>query len=111
MQSPPRCITRCGNRATRDSPQQFRYFGSRQKIFNVHFRNIRGHRNDFVEVFPDEGDIDFVKAMQVYKEIGYSYMMMPDHVPQATSDPAGLQSFAYCYGYIRALMQSVDRLG
>ena len=88
-----------------------RYFGSRQKIFNVHFRNIRGHRNDFVEVYPDEGDIDFVKAMQVYKEIGYPYMMMPDHVPQSTADPSGLQSFAYCYGYIRALMQSVDRLG
>jgi len=40
-----------------------RYFGSRGKIFNVHFRNIRGHRNDFVEVFPDEGDVDFVKAI------------------------------------------------
>ncbi len=65
-----------------------RYFGSRQKIFNVHFRNIRGHRNDFVEVYPDEGDIDFVKAIQVYKEVGYPYMMMPDHVPQAPGDPA-----------------------
>jgi mannonate dehydratase len=43
-----------------------RYFGTRQKIFNVHFRNIRGHRDDFVEVYPDEGDIDFVKAIQVY---------------------------------------------
>jgi mannonate dehydratase len=85
-----------------------RYFGSRQKIFNVHFRNIRGHRDDFVEVYPDEGDIDFVKAIQVYKEIGYPYLMMPDHVPQAASDPAGLQSFAYCYGYIRALIQAVD---
>ena len=87
-----------------------RYFGSRQKIFNVHFRNIRGHRDDFVEVFPDEGDIDFVRAIQVYKEVGYPYMMMPDHVPQAPSDPAGLQSFAYCYGYIRALIQAVDRI-
>jgi mannonate dehydratase len=85
-----------------------RYFGSRQKIFNVHFRNIRGHRDDFVEVYPDEGDIDFTKAMKVYKELGYPYMIMPDHVPQALSDPAGLQSFAYCYGYIRALMQAVD---
>jgi len=86
------------------------YFGSRKKIFNVHFRNIRGHRDDFVEVYPDEGDIDLFKAMQAYKEVGYSYMMMPDHVPQAPGDRAGLQSFAYCYGYIRALMQSVDRL-
>ena len=88
-----------------------RYFGSRHKIFNVHFRNIRGHRDDFVEVYPDEGDIDFVKAIQVYKDIGYSYLMMPDHVPQAPGDPRGLQSFAYCYGYIRALIQAADRMG
>src|SRR5207249_10959219 len=52
-----------------------RYFGSRQKIFNVHFRNIRGRRDDFVEVYPDEGDIDFVKAIQVYKEVGYPYLL------------------------------------
>ncbi len=88
-----------------------RYFGKRNKIFNVHFRNIRGHRDDFIEVYPDEGDIDFVKAIQVYKEVGYPYLLMPDHVPQAPSDPNGLQSFAFCYGYIRALIQAADRLG
>ena len=88
-----------------------RYFGSRQKIFNVHFRNIRGHRDEFVEVYPDEGDVDFVKAIQTYKEVGYPYLLMPDHVPQAANDPGGLQSFAYCYGYIRALIQAVDRMG
>jgi mannonate dehydratase len=87
-----------------------RYFGTRNKIFNVHFRNIRGHRNDFLEVFPDEGDVNFVKAIQVYKEVGYPYMLMPDHVPQAPNDPNGLQSFAFCYGYIRALIQSVDSM-
>jgi mannonate dehydratase len=87
-----------------------RYFGSRQKIFNVHFRNIRGHRDDFVEVYPDEGDIDFVQAIQVYKEVGYPYLMMPDHVPEAPGDAGGLQSFAFCYGYIRALIQAADRL-
>ena len=70
-----------------------RYFGSRHKIFNVHFRNIRGHRDDFIEVFPDEGDIDFVKAVRVYKEIGYSYMLMPDHVPEAPDDPKVVSSF------------------
>jgi mannonate dehydratase len=87
-----------------------RYFGSRQKIFNVHFRNIRGRRDDFVEVYPDEGDIDFVEAIQAYKEVGYSYMMMPDHVPEAPDDPQGLQSFAFCYGYIRALIQAADQI-
>jgi mannonate dehydratase len=85
-----------------------RYFGTRDKIFNVHFRNIRGHRDSFVEVYPDEGDVDMVKAIQTYKEVGYKYMLMPDHVPTAASDPGGLQSFAFCYGYIRGLIQSVN---
>ena len=85
-----------------------RYFGTRKKIFNVHFRNIRGHRDDFIEVYPDEGDVDFVKAIKVYREIGYPYMLMPDHVPLATADPDSLQSFAFCYGYIRGLIQSLN---
>ena len=84
-----------------------RYFGTRKKIFNVHFRNIRGHRNDFVEVYPDEGDVDLVKAIHVYREVGYPYLLMPDHVPVAPNDPEGLQSFAFCYGYIRGLIQSL----
>jgi mannonate dehydratase len=85
-----------------------RYFGTRKKIFNVNFRNIRGHRNDFVEVYPDEGDVDMVRALHTYIEVGYPYMLMPDHVPQAATDPGGLQSFAFCYGYIRGLIQSAQ---
>jgi mannonate dehydratase len=59
-------------------------------------------------VYPDEGDVDMWKAIQVYKEIGYPYMLMPDHVPVAPDDTDGLQSFAYCYGYIRGLIQAVS---
>jgi mannonate dehydratase len=87
-----------------------RYFGSRKKIFNVHFRNIRGKRDDFMEVYHDEGDINFVKAMMVYKEVGYPYMMMPDHVPQHPDDPRGDQAFAFAYGYIRGLIQMAQTL-
>ncbi len=61
-----------------------RYFGSRGKIFYVHFRNIKGSLNNFVEVFPDEGDIDMLKALRVYKEVGYEYMIMP-----VIADPIG----------------------
>ena len=59
-----------------------RYFGSREKIFNVHFRNIRGRKLDFMEVFPDEGSINMFECIKVYQEVGYKYMLMPDHVPQ-----------------------------
>ena len=84
-----------------------RYFGSRGKIFNVHFRNIRGRRDNFQEVYPDEGDVDMVRAMQVYREVGYDGMIMPDHVPSHADDPRGLQAFAFGYGYIKALIQAV----
>jgi len=88
-----------------------RYFGSRRKIFNVHFRNIRGRRDKFQEVYPDEGDVDMVRAMRVYQEVGYDGMIMPDHMPSHVDDPRGLQAFAFGYGYIKALIQAVGTEG
>ena len=87
-----------------------RYFGSRKKIFNIHFRNIRGKRDNFQEVFPDEGDMDMLKVMLTLKEVGYPYMVMPDHMPRHPDDVNGRQAFAYGYGYIKALIQAVDSL-
>jgi mannonate dehydratase len=85
-----------------------RYFGSRGQIFNVHFRNIRGGFLNFQETFIDDGDVDMLKAMRVYKEVGFSGMMMPDHVPQIQGDGHGLQAFAYTFGYIKALISAVS---
>ena len=85
-----------------------RYFGERKKIFNVHFRNIKGGLNNFVEVFPDEGDINMLEALRVYKEVGYEYMIMPDHVPKISGPAAREVGFAYSYGYIHAAMQVVN---
>jgi len=91
-----------------------RWFGSRKKIFNVHFRNIRGHRSDFVaEMFPDEGDVDFVKALKVYREIGYEDLLMPDHAPKVVGENAQWgtnDNFAFEFGYIRGLIQSEQHL-
>lgn len=83
-----------------------RYFGERKKIFNVHFRNIHGGFLNFQETFPDAGDVDMIKALKVYQEVGYDGMLMPDHVPIIEGDTGGLQAFAFAYGYIRGLMQS-----
>ena len=85
-----------------------RWFGKRKKIFNVHFRNIRGKRLDFVEVFPDEGDVDMVEALRTYRDVGYEYMLMPDHVPQISGANGQGVAFAFCYGYIQALLQAVS---
>lgn len=83
-----------------------RYFGSRNKIFNVHFRNIQGGFLDFTETFIDDGDVDMRKAIQAYKEVNYPYMLMPDHVPTMSGENAKMVGFAYTYGYIKALIDS-----
>ena len=85
-----------------------RYFGTRGKIFNVHFRNIRGHFLDFKETFIDDGDVDMLKALRVYKEVGYDGMIMPDHVPKIPGDAKGRLAFAYTFGYIKALIAAVN---
>ena len=84
-----------------------RFFGARKKIFNVHFRNIRGRFLDFQETFIDDGDVDMLKAMRAYKEVGYDGMMMPDHVPRIEGDASEAQGFAFAFGYIKALIASV----
>ena len=57
-----------------------------------------------METFPDEGDMDMVQSLKVYAEVGYKYMIMPDHVPHL-SNTSDAQAFAYCFGYIRAVLQ------
>jgi mannonate dehydratase len=87
--------------------QVIRWFGERGKLFNVHFRNIRGKRLDFMEVFPDEGSMDMAASLRAYRDVGYPYMLMPDHVPEIDGrDPSGT-AFAFCYGYIKALMDAI----
>ena len=91
----------------REILEVIRWFGERGKIFNVHFRNIKGRKLDFMEAFPDEGDMDMPRALAAYRDVGYPYMLMPDHVPQIDGrDPSGV-AFAYCYGYIQALIDAL----
>ncbi|MBY3596905.1 mannonate dehydratase [Rhizobium bangladeshense] len=85
-----------------------RWFGERNKIFNVHFRNIRGGKLSFMETFPDEGDMDMARSARIYKEVGYKYMLMPDHVPTVSGRDPSATAFAFCYGYIAALLQVLE---
>lgn len=95
----------------RDIYDVIRHFGRQGKIFNVHFRNIKGGFLKFQETFPDDGDVDMLRALRVYKEVGYDGMIMPDHVPRIPDDEGQQQAFAYAFGYIRALIQVVNGEG
>ena len=86
-----------------------RWFGERDKIFNVHFRNIRGCRLSFMETFPDEGDMDMGRALRLYAELGYKHMLMPDHVPTVAGRDSQNTAFAYVYGYLAAHLEMLRR--
>ena len=52
----------------------------------------------FVETFPDEGDVYFYEVLKVYQEVGYQYMIMPDHVPKISGPEPDLVAFALGQG-------------
>jgi mannonate dehydratase len=85
-----------------------KYLGERGKIHQIHMRNIRGGLHDFEEVYPDEGEMDFFEVMRVLRDTQFSGSICPDHMPRHAGDAGGLQSFAFGYGYIKALIQAVN---
>ncbi len=85
-----------------------KWVGERNQIFNVHLRNIKGGWNNFQEVYPDNGDMNFLHVVRALRDVGFSGMVMPDHVPHHAEKEADLQAFSFAYGYIKGLIQAVS---
>lgn len=87
------------------------WIGARNQIFNIHLRNIKGGWNNFMEVYPDNGDMDFLEIIRTLKKVGYQGMIMPDHIPRHSDPASGLQGHAFAFGYQKALLQVVAKEG
>jgi mannonate dehydratase len=92
-----------------DIPATIKHFGS--AISYVHFRDIRGVCDDFVETFHDNGQTDMAAAMQAYCDIDYRGFMRPDHVPQLAGEEAGEPGYTmlgrlFAIGYLRGLIHA-----
>ena len=85
-----------------------RYLATRGKIHQIHMRNIKGGLNSFAEVFPDEGEMDFLTIMRILRDSPFSMSICPDHLPSHPDDPGKLQAYAFGYGYINALIHAVN---
>ena len=86
-----------------------RDFGGRQKIFEVHFRNVTGPLPRFVETFPDDGYLDMYQVMKALREARFSGAVEPDHVPRLAGDTGLLRAgTAYCIAYMRALLRRAN---
>lgn len=97
-----------------------RYFGSRDRINHVHFRNVRVRvpNQKYTEVFLDEGEVDMFAVMQELVRQKYPRLIFPEH-PRAldadrdlpafrSSYPGGGAYTGYVYnaGYARAMLQA-----
>ena len=74
---------------TVDIYDKIRYFGSRNKILYVHFRNVSGTVPTFREEFINTGYVDMFKAMEIYYDVGFDSFFIDDHVPQTFQDTPG----------------------
>jgi len=77
----------------------------------VHFRDVLGTTESFVETFHDNGPTDMAAAIRALRLIGYSGPIRPDHVPQLFGEDEGDPGYTmlgrlFAFGYIRGLLQA-----
>ncbi len=94
-----------------DIPQTIRALG--KHIRYVHFRDVRGRADSFVETWHDLGPTDMVAAMQAYRAIGFNGPIRPDHVPQLAGESDGEAGYTirgrlFAWGYLRGLIQATS---
>ncbi len=97
-----------------------RWFGERDRINHVHYRNVRVRRTsvDYTEVFPDEGQVDLFAVMQELVRQKYPRGLYPEH-PRALDvdrEQPGFRSYypggggyaglVYNVAYTKAMLQA-----
>lgn len=107
----------------KDPVETIKYFGSRKKLFKVHFRNVSAPLPHFNETLLDDGYFDMYKVMKAMVEVEFDGIAIPDHIPgvgsmPGESRPAGPRSggqdfrpsagLAYLIAYMRALLNAAN---
>jgi len=96
------------------------YFGSRDRINHVHFRNVKVQKPNerYTEVFVDEGENNMFAVMQELVKQKYPRLIYPEHPRGLDYDRerpnfhsqypggGGYAAFAFNVGYTRAMMQA-----
>lgn len=97
---------------TDDLPSVIRHFGRQEKIFFVHFRDVEGTPEKFVETFHDDGQTDMLACIKAYKDIGFKGACRPDHVPTVEGDSNANPGYStigrlFAIGYLKGLHEAV----
>ncbi|RKD89176.1 mannonate dehydratase [Halopiger aswanensis] len=96
-----------------DVPETIRRFGDR--INFVHFRDIEGDADDFVETWHDAGPTDMLAAMRAYQDaIDDDVPIRPDHVPTMAGEDNSNPGYhtngrLFAIGYMRGLLEQSEQ--
>jgi len=110
--SPANGMTLCqGNVAlmTDDLPSAIRRFGAAGRIHFVHFRDVRGTPERFVETFVDDGPTDMGACIRAYLETGVDAPLRTDHSPALSGDDWAIPGYPtlgrlHAVGYVQGLL-------
>ncbi|MGE5571364.1 MAG: mannonate dehydratase [Rhodospirillales bacterium] len=115
------CWLEGGELMGKDVVETIKYFGSRKKLFKVHFRNVSAPLPHFVETLMDDGYYDMYKVMKAMVEVGFDGIAIPDHIPalgvsrgsgQGGSRGSGeyrpSAGLAYSIAYMNATLKAVQ---
>ena len=98
-----------------DLVETAKHFGKR--IAFIHVRDVEGDRNDFTELFHDQGTTDQFALMRTYREIGLDVPVRGDHVPEMEGDRRLTEECIPGYftmgrlfanGYLKALLKGTN---
>lgn len=85
------------------------------KIFFVHFRNVRGNRFDFTETFHDNGEIDMASAVRLYQKYcpdgAENIPIRVDHVPTLAGEENRISGYdalgrLFAIGYLKGILEA-----
>ena len=103
-----------------DPVEVCRWFGSRDRINHVHFRNVKVQKpyERYTEVFIDEGENDMFAVMKELVKQKYTRLIYPEHprgIDYDRQQPnfrpqypggGGYAAYAFNVGYTRAMLQA-----
>ena len=89
----------------------------RDRIAFIHVRDVEGTKEDFTELFHDQGTTDQFALMRLYREIGLDVPVRGDHVPEMAYDreltPEGTPGYftlgrLFANGFLQALLKGTE---
>lgn len=85
------------------------YFGPRDEITYVHFRDVAGTVPRFHETFIDEpsSNYDEWAVIRAFDDVGFTGVMIPDHVPTTSCDDPWAAGRGYTVGYLKGMLAAL----